>query len=45
MDIVFDQNGLAPCVVQDFRTGEVLTLAYVNEEAIERPAWASANRA
>ena len=36
MDIAFDQNGLAPCVVQDFRTGEVLTLAYVNEEAIER---------
>src|SRR3989440_8996922 len=32
----FDQDGLAPCVVQDWRTGEVLTLAYVNQEALER---------
>jgi phosphoribosyl-AMP cyclohydrolase / phosphoribosyl-ATP pyrophosphohydrolase len=32
----FDQDGLAPCVVQDWRTGEVLTLAYVNEQALER---------
>jgi phosphoribosyl-ATP pyrophosphohydrolase/phosphoribosyl-AMP cyclohydrolase len=36
VDIAFDQNGLAPCVVQDWRTGEVLTLAYVNEEALRR---------
>jgi phosphoribosyl-AMP cyclohydrolase / phosphoribosyl-ATP pyrophosphohydrolase len=36
MDIDFDSDGLAPCVVQDWRTGEVLTLAYVNEEALER---------
>ena len=36
MEIEFDANGLAPCVVQDWRTGEVLTLAYVNEEALER---------
>ena len=35
-EIVFDQNGLVPCVMQDARTGEVLTLAYMNEEAIER---------
>ena len=27
---------LTPCIVQDSRTGEVLTLAYVNEEALER---------
>jgi len=32
----FDENGLVPCVVQDARTGEVLTLAYMNEEALER---------
>lgn len=32
----FDDNGLAPCVMQDARTGEVLTLAYVNAEALER---------
>jgi phosphoribosyl-AMP cyclohydrolase / phosphoribosyl-ATP pyrophosphohydrolase len=29
-------NGLLPCVVQDHRTGEVLTLAYMNEEAWRR---------
>jgi phosphoribosyl-ATP pyrophosphohydrolase/phosphoribosyl-AMP cyclohydrolase len=27
---------LTPCIVQDARTGEVLTLAYVNEEALRR---------
>jgi phosphoribosyl-AMP cyclohydrolase / phosphoribosyl-ATP pyrophosphohydrolase len=27
---------LWPCIVQDARTGEVLTLAYVNDEALER---------
>jgi phosphoribosyl-AMP cyclohydrolase / phosphoribosyl-ATP pyrophosphohydrolase len=30
----FDDRGLAPCVMQDSRSGEVLTLAYVNEEAL-----------
>jgi phosphoribosyl-AMP cyclohydrolase / phosphoribosyl-ATP pyrophosphohydrolase len=35
-EIAFDERGLAPCVVQDSRTGEVLTLAYVNEEALRR---------
>jgi phosphoribosyl-ATP pyrophosphohydrolase/phosphoribosyl-AMP cyclohydrolase len=34
--IAFDRDGLVPCVVQDWRTGEVLTLAYMNREAIER---------
>src|SRR5688572_20224154 len=29
----FDDDGLVPCVVQDFRTGEVLTVAYMNQEA------------
>src|SRR5918995_2109699 len=32
--IRFDENGLVPCVSQDWRTGEVLTLAYMNEEAL-----------
>ncbi|HLM26401.1 MAG TPA: bifunctional phosphoribosyl-AMP cyclohydrolase/phosphoribosyl-ATP diphosphatase HisIE [Thermoleophilaceae bacterium] len=36
MDIAFDEQGLVPCVVQDWRTGEVLTLAYVNEESLAR---------
>jgi len=32
--IEFDESGLAPCVAQDFASGEVLTLAYVNAEAL-----------
>ncbi|MFD2211985.1 bifunctional phosphoribosyl-AMP cyclohydrolase/phosphoribosyl-ATP diphosphatase HisIE [Virgibacillus halophilus] len=32
----FDKNGLIPAVVQDEKTGEVLTLAYMNEEAIAK---------
>jgi phosphoribosyl-ATP pyrophosphohydrolase/phosphoribosyl-AMP cyclohydrolase len=35
-EIVFDERGLAPCVVQDWRSGEVLTLAYMNAEALRR---------
>ena len=34
--LVFDERGLVPCVVQDWTTGEVLTLAYMNELALER---------
>src|SRR5215467_185486 len=34
-EIEFDQRGLAPCVVQDFSTGEVLTLAYVSAESLQ----------
>jgi phosphoribosyl-ATP pyrophosphohydrolase/phosphoribosyl-AMP cyclohydrolase len=36
MEIEFDSQGLVPCVMQDARTGEVLTLAYMNEEALAR---------
>lgn len=28
-----DQAGLVPCIVQDYRTGEVLMMAYMNETA------------
>jgi phosphoribosyl-ATP pyrophosphohydrolase/phosphoribosyl-AMP cyclohydrolase len=35
-DIVFDDKGLVPCVAQDWRTGEVLTLAYMNEAALKK---------
>jgi phosphoribosyl-ATP pyrophosphohydrolase/phosphoribosyl-AMP cyclohydrolase len=35
MEPAFD-NGLVPCIVQDARSGEVLTLAYQNEEAWQR---------
>jgi phosphoribosyl-ATP pyrophosphohydrolase/phosphoribosyl-AMP cyclohydrolase len=34
MDVRFDDRGLVPCVIQDWRSGEVLTLAYMNEEAL-----------
>jgi phosphoribosyl-ATP pyrophosphohydrolase/phosphoribosyl-AMP cyclohydrolase len=37
-EIHFDASGLVPCVVQDWRSGEVLTLAYMNREALERTA-------
>jgi len=33
-EIRFDERGLVPCIVQDWRTGEVLTLAYMNAEAL-----------
>jgi phosphoribosyl-ATP pyrophosphohydrolase/phosphoribosyl-AMP cyclohydrolase len=32
----FDEKGLIPVVVQDDDTGEVLILAYMNEEALRR---------
>jgi phosphoribosyl-ATP pyrophosphohydrolase/phosphoribosyl-AMP cyclohydrolase len=35
-ELVFGENGLLPCVVQDWSTGEVLTVAYMNEEALAR---------
>jgi len=37
MDAIrFDERGLAPCVIQDWRTGEVLTLAFTNAIALAR---------
>lgn len=35
-EISYDERGLVPCVVQDWNTGEVLTLAYMNELALRR---------
>jgi phosphoribosyl-ATP pyrophosphohydrolase/phosphoribosyl-AMP cyclohydrolase len=34
--IAYDERGLVPCVVQDATSGEVLTLAYMNAEAVAR---------
>ncbi|HEX8205188.1 MAG TPA: bifunctional phosphoribosyl-AMP cyclohydrolase/phosphoribosyl-ATP diphosphatase HisIE [Solirubrobacteraceae bacterium] len=34
--IAYDDRGLVAVVVQDWRTGEVLTLAYANDEAVRR---------
>ena len=34
--VKFDDSGLVPAIVQDARTREVLTLAYMNEESLAR---------
>ena len=34
--VSYDGEGLVPCVVQDWESGEVLTLAYMNAEALRR---------
>jgi phosphoribosyl-ATP pyrophosphohydrolase/phosphoribosyl-AMP cyclohydrolase len=34
--VVYDDRGLLPCIVQDWRSGEVLMLAYMNAEALAR---------
>ena len=34
LDVRFDRDGLVPCIAQDARTGEVLTLAYMSEESL-----------
>jgi phosphoribosyl-ATP pyrophosphohydrolase/phosphoribosyl-AMP cyclohydrolase len=36
MEIAYDERGLVPVVVQDWRTGEVLTLAYANAQAVQK---------
>lgn len=32
-ELTFDENGLIPVIAQDYESGEVLLLAYMNEEA------------
>jgi phosphoribosyl-ATP pyrophosphohydrolase/phosphoribosyl-AMP cyclohydrolase len=34
--IQFDERGLIPAIVQDARTGEVLTLAYMNADSLQK---------
>jgi len=34
--LTFDQNGLIPAVIQDYRNGAVLMLGYMNREAVRR---------
>lgn len=34
--IKFDEKGLVPAIAQDYATGEVLMMAYMNREAIEK---------
>ena len=35
-DLKWDSKGLIPAVVQDASTGEVLTVAYMNRESLEK---------
>src|SRR5699024_11910190 len=35
-DVKFDENGLIPAIVQDKDSGEVLMLAYMNENALNK---------
>lgn len=35
-DIKYDERGLVPAIVQDYRTGEVLMLAYMSRESLEK---------
>ena len=32
----FNEKGLIPAIIQDYKTGKVLTLCYMNEEALQR---------
>ena len=34
-DLTFDERGLIPCVVQQYDTGEVLMVAWMNAESLE----------
>ncbi len=36
MEIKYDPNGLVPAIIQDVNNGEVLMLAYMNEESLRR---------
>ena len=34
-NLEFDKNGLIPAIIQDYETGQVLMLAYMNEESFK----------
>jgi phosphoribosyl-ATP pyrophosphohydrolase/phosphoribosyl-AMP cyclohydrolase len=36
VEIKWDERGLVPAIVQDAQTGQVLMLAYMNQEALEK---------
>ena len=35
-DLKYDKKGLIPVIIQDYKTGEVLILAYMNRESLRR---------
>jgi phosphoribosyl-AMP cyclohydrolase len=32
----FDKNGLIPAIIQDYRTGEILMMAYMNRSSLKK---------
>ncbi len=43
-ELTYDERGLIPCIVQDAQTGEVLMMAWMNEESVgltleQRTTW------
>ena len=44
-EIAYDERGLVACIVQDWASGEVLTLAYMNALALERTVVADVGQA
>ncbi|MDV2583407.1 bifunctional phosphoribosyl-AMP cyclohydrolase/phosphoribosyl-ATP diphosphatase HisIE [Alkalibacillus haloalkaliphilus] len=36
LEVQFDEKGLVPAIIQDYKTGEVLMLAYMNEESLNK---------
>ena len=35
-DLKFDENGLIPAIIQDYKNDEVLMVAYMNNEAVKK---------
>ncbi|MFC2091382.1 phosphoribosyl-AMP cyclohydrolase [Elusimicrobiota bacterium] len=35
-DVKFDKHGLIPCITQDYKDGQVLMLAYMSRESLEK---------
>ncbi|MFH0790759.1 MAG: phosphoribosyl-AMP cyclohydrolase [Candidatus Omnitrophota bacterium] len=35
-DLKFDEKGLIPAIIQDYKTNEVLMLAYMNQQSLRR---------
>jgi len=35
-DLKFDKQGLIPAIIQDYKNGEVLMVAYMNKESLRR---------
>jgi len=35
-EIKFDDRGLVPAIIQDYQSGEILMLAYMNKESLQK---------